>query len=197
MLTENWFALPSTLCDCYAGSTFTCTDALVISAAGSNVRFDIDSITLTGGATLGTCTPAITLPTTTAPLGPTPAASTSIVCSVRNPTIVQTDVEAGFIAWDVTVGSVVAKGSNNSLNGPYTVTFNKTLPQVRKYTLGIKRVAVDASDTLQSVVTAGECLQEWQQWLVAGHRRLCVNTVCAADSVTNHKCLVLPSGEGA
>lgn len=128
-----------------------------MSAAGSNVRFDIGSITLTGGATLGTCTPPTTFPTSpNSPLGPTPAASTSITCSVHNPALTQADVEAGYVAWNVTVAGVTAKGSNSSTDGDYTVTFNKTLPQVRKYQLGIKRVAVDASDTLQPVVTAGE-----------------------------------------
>jgi hypothetical protein len=50
---------------------------------------------------------------------------------------------------------VVAQGFNTSVDGDYTVTLTKALPQLRKYQLGIQRVAV-AGETLNSVVTAGK-----------------------------------------
>lgn len=104
---------------------------------------DVQSIALTGGATRGACTPTLAAPPaagTPLVLDPSVTGSKSITCSVGNPTLDQTHFEAGFVAWEVTVG-VVAKGANTSANGGgYTVTFNKTLTQERKYQLGIKRM---------------------------------------------------------
>jgi hypothetical protein len=114
---------------------------------------DVQSIALTGGATRGTCTPTLSAsPTAGAPLvlDPSAAGFKSITCSIGNPTLDQAHFEAGFVAWNVTVGAV-AKGANASATGDYTVTCNKTLTQERKYQLGIKRVG-----STGAVTAAGE-----------------------------------------
>jgi hypothetical protein len=107
-----------------AGSGFHCTGALTISATGSNVGFDIGSITFTDGASLGTCTPPIALD---------PSGTASVTCDVSVPAsaLLQSHFEQGFMAWSATVGSVVAKGSNTSANTAQTVNFNKTLTKVK------------------------------------------------------------------
>jgi hypothetical protein len=126
------------------------------------VRINIGSITLTGDATLGTCTSA--LPSSLAPatplvLDPSAAGTASITCNVVKPAggLSQSQFEAGSATWTVTVGSVVAQGTNNSANAAQTVSFTKSLTQTRKYQLGIKRVAAQAGDSLASVTAAGEC----------------------------------------
>lgn len=142
-----------------AGGTFTCADALVMSAAGSNVRIDLTSIALTGGATvdLTSCSPTKTaLPSTGSPwvLDPSVPAATSMTCSINNPTLDQSHFEAGSISWGVTVGAA-AKGSNNTVNGDYSATFDKALTQERKYQLGIKRVDLNDDGGTAAVITTG------------------------------------------
>lgn len=144
-----------------AGSGFDCTGALTISASSSNVRINIGSITLSDGATLGTCSPVLAAaPTTAQPLvlDPSAPATASVTCGVSVPAsaLLQSHFEQGFMAWTATVGSVVAGGSNTSANTAQTVTFNKTLVQQPSYTLGIKRVAATVGDTMAAVSTAGE-----------------------------------------
>lgn len=117
------------------------------------MRMDVQSIALTGGATRGACTPTLAAPPTAGTplvLDPSVTGSKSITCSIGNPTLDQTHFEAGFVAWEATVGAV-AKGANTSANADYTVTFNKTLTQERKYQLGIKRVG-----STGAVTAAGE-----------------------------------------
>ena len=164
------YVFPVCHCSCLSGTAFTCTNALVISADGSNVRFDAGPITLTGGASLGTCTPTATFAnkTSNGAIGPSPASiGSSITCDITNPTLQQSDIEAGTVSWNVTVGDVQAKGHNTSVDGAYTVTLTKALPQVRKYQLGIKRVPV-AAEALASVVTAGELSLWWWWWGAQG-----------------------------
>lgn len=139
------------------GGTFTCNNALTISAESSNVGINIQGITLTGGATLGTCSPAMNaLPTSGSPLtpwlDPSDATDKQVVCSVNNPTLTQAHFEAGSVAWNVTVDAV-AKGGNHTADGTYTAEFVKTLTQVRKYQLGIQRVEPN-----NAVTSAGECI---------------------------------------
>jgi hypothetical protein len=135
-----------------AGYGFDCTGAaLTISAVGSNVGIDVSSVTLTNGATLGTCTP-----TAAPPFALDPSGTASVTCVVNIPAsaLLQSHFEQGFMAWTATVGAVVAKGSNTSANAAQNVTFNKTLTQTPSYTLSIKRVPL--ADAATSVSTAGE-----------------------------------------
>lgn len=140
----------------HTGSTFTCPAALTISVASSNVRISIGAISLTGGATLGSCSPvSITLPLSQSlVMDPTVHATTT--CTVVSPVLTQDDFEAGNVAWGVTAGSVTANGGNSTIDGQYQVNFDKQLILERKYRLGIKRVAVDANDQLAAVSNAGE-----------------------------------------
>lgn len=133
----------------HAGATISCASALVISAASSNVRVEIGSILPTAG-TLGTCSPALTAPFTLDPSG-----TASVTCSITSPALLQDDIEAGSVAWDVHVGSVLAAGSNATVNGAYTASFTKALTRTRTYQLGIKRVPVAPATDMPTVTTAG------------------------------------------
>jgi hypothetical protein len=143
-----------------AGGTFTCAGALVMTAAGSNVRIDLTSITLTGGATvdLTSCTPTQTaLPSVGSPwvLDPSVSGDTSVTCSINNPTLLQNHFDASSVSWDVTVGAA-AKGSNSTINADYTATYTKALTQVRQYQLGIKRMDLNGDSGTAAVTTAGK-----------------------------------------
>lgn len=149
------------LCGCMrAGAGFACTSALVISAASSNVRMKVGSITLSGGATLENCSPALPAnpPTNAQPLVLDPTAAASVTCSVSVPAsqLSQPHFEQGWIDWTATVGAVVAQGGNTSANAAHTVDFNKTLTQSPSYTVGIQRVPLTVGDAMTSVSSAGE-----------------------------------------
>jgi hypothetical protein len=148
----------------FAGSGFACTNALTIGASSSNVCIKVGSITFSDGATLGTCTPALSLspPTTAQPvvLDPSALATSSVTCAVNIPAsaLLQSHFEQGFMAWTGTVDSVLALGSNTSVNAAQAVNFNKTLTQTPRYTLGIKRVGLIVGDPMAAISTAGECI---------------------------------------
>lgn len=142
----------SAVCN-YAGSTITCPNALTIKVVGSNVRVDVTNIRLTDNSSLINCSPALVTPKV---LDPTNPSATAITCSVVSPVLTQYDYEAGNLTWGVVAEGVVARGGNASLDSDYTVSFTRTLQQVRKFQLGIKRMPWN--DTMGNVVSAGECV---------------------------------------
>lgn len=144
-----------------AGSTVTCTNALTISAVGSNVRINVASVTPTG-ATLSSCAAASTPKDVTSVFVLDPTAATdpsSITCTIVSATLTQNDYEAGNLTWSAVANNVVAKGDSTALNsvGGYAVSYTKILTQVRDYRVGIKRIPLNATDSgTDPVVWAGK-----------------------------------------
>jgi hypothetical protein len=77
-----------------------------------------------------------------------------VTCGINNPTLLQSQFEAGLVSWGVTVGAA-AKGSNSTVSGDYSTTFDKVLTQVRQYQLGIKRVELNSDGGTAAVITTG------------------------------------------
>jgi hypothetical protein len=134
---DNSFCGPPTSTN-FAGSTVTCTDAVVLSNEG-NVRVAISAIQGAAGTTVDSCTPAVTAPTVLAVGG-------QITCTISKVTN-QADYEASFTALDVVVTNVVANGVNNSINAAeVTASSQKSLVKEPDYLVGIKRVDFNATD---------------------------------------------------
>jgi hypothetical protein len=176
-LTVSHCALPALTALLPAGSTVTCPGALVISAASSNVRISIASITLSSGAALGTCTPTLSaIPTAQAALvlDPTSVNGASITCDAVSAALQQDDFEASLVSWSITVGSATAVGSGASVTGGQ-IQLQKVLTQVRKYQLGIKRIPL-AAEALAAVTTNSEwdavAAGRWHGllWCISAHR---------------------------
>lgn len=142
-----------------ADSTVNCIGAVTLTAAGSNVRVQVNQLSATGGATLS-CSPAATSALTLDPTAAT-AGGHTIVCDITSPTLTQQHYEDGRLTFGVTATGVVANGYNTTMNADQEVSFNKTLTQTRKYRLGVKRVAYDVGDTMPPVTTAGEKAEHW------------------------------------
>lgn len=122
------------------------------------MRVVITNITLTGGASLANCTPGFPLPPLAANTTFDPTNQTGpveITCSVVSPQLTQADYEAGSLAWSVIAEGVVAKGGSAAVDGDYPVSFTRTLQQVRKYQVGIKRTPLNESDAAGPIVYAG------------------------------------------
>jgi hypothetical protein len=159
--------LDSRLCraaTAFAGSTITATNALTLSAPGSNVRIDVGSITSTGASLSGCATPDIS---TAFVLDPTASVNvaqpSSITCNVVSDALTQIQIEAGQVTWSFTANNVVAKGGNNSIDsvGDFVASYTKTLQQVRRYKLGVKRMPLNATDPMANVIWAGGLFFKW------------------------------------
>jgi hypothetical protein len=118
--------------DNYAGSTITCSNAVLLKNEG-NVRVAIGAISGSSGTTLGSCTPA---------LSGAPAAvlevNGQVTCTITKATN-QADYEAGFTALDVQVTGVDAYGVNNTIDGvDVTAAATASLTKTRTARLSVE-----------------------------------------------------------
>jgi hypothetical protein len=127
----------------FAGSTVTCTDAVVLSNEG-NVRVGISAIQGVSGTTVDSC--SVTTPTTLAVDG-------QVTCTISKVTS-QADYEASSTDLDVKVTNIVANGVNTSINAAeITASSQKTLVQELDYWVGIKRIDFNATDPADDSTT--------------------------------------------
>lgn len=161
-----------------AGGTITCPGAVTFSAAGSNVRVAVASVSLQGIASLAGCAAAPSGSIFT--LDPTSPSTATQTCDVTSRALVQGDFEdgaaAGEFTWSLTAASVDAGGDNTTYDGNHTVTFTHTLVRQPKYRLGVKRVQYNGDDPASAVRAAGEAWHpdlavhaEWRGLLVCMH----------------------------
>lgn len=119
----------------------------------------VGSVVPTSGATITGCTPAALSGSVT--LDPTVASGrhSSITCSLVSAPLLQSDFEAGILTWGATAGTITSFGgtATTPLDPSYSVTYTKQLTLERKYSLGIKRVGLNATDPMEDILWAGGC----------------------------------------
>lgn len=175
----NWPALSLTInnstCDTptspenFAGSTITCTDAVVLTNEG-NVRVAITGIQGVSGTAIITCSPPVSAsPATVLEVGG------NITCTISKLTS-QLDYEASSTALGVTVTGVDAYGVNDTIDGvAITASSEKTLLQEPDYLVGIKRVdynTTDSADDSTANVTRKGARRD-SSWLALIYASMC------------------------
>jgi hypothetical protein len=139
----------------FAGSTVTCTDAVVLTNEG-NVRVAITAIQGVSGTTVVSWNRTVTAsPATLLAVGE------QVTCTISKSTN-QADYEASFTALDVSVTGVDANGVNATIDGvPITASSENALVQEPDYLVGIKRIDYNttdsADDSTANVTRKGTC----------------------------------------